>query len=87
MNSPKVVVEGLCKVFGTSPKQAIDMLAGGATKEEVVRAHRPDRRRPQRVVRSEGRRDLRADGPVRLGQVDADSPPSTGSSSRRRARC
>ena len=35
MNSPKVVVEGLCKVFGTSPKQAIDMLAGGATKEEV----------------------------------------------------
>ncbi len=35
MNSHKVVVENLCKVFGTSPKQAIDMLAGGATKEEV----------------------------------------------------
>jgi len=35
MNSPKVVVEGLCKVFGTNPKQAIGMLAGGATKEEV----------------------------------------------------
>ncbi|KND60076.1 L-proline glycine betaine ABC transport system permease protein ProV [Candidatus Burkholderia verschuerenii] len=35
MNSPKVVVEGLCKVFGNNPKQAIDMLAGGATKEEV----------------------------------------------------
>ncbi len=32
---PKVVVEGLCKVFGNNPKQAIDMLAGGATKEEV----------------------------------------------------
>ena len=27
MNSPKVVVEGLCKVFGNSPKQALDMLA------------------------------------------------------------
>ncbi|WP_025602164.1 quaternary amine ABC transporter ATP-binding protein [Burkholderia sp. WSM2230] len=35
MNSPKVVVEGLCKVFGTNPKQALGMLAGGATKEEV----------------------------------------------------
>lgn len=35
MNSPKVVVEGLCKVFGTNPKQALAMLAGGATKEEV----------------------------------------------------
>ncbi len=35
MNSPKVVVEGLCKVFGNSPKQAVDLLAGGATKEEV----------------------------------------------------
>lgn len=35
MNSPKVVVEGLCKVFGNSLKQALDMLAGGATKEEV----------------------------------------------------
>ena len=37
MNSPKVVVEGLCKVFGNSPKQALDMLAGGATKEEVFK--------------------------------------------------
>ncbi|SEB16161.1 quaternary amine ABC transporter ATP-binding protein [Paraburkholderia sartisoli] len=35
MNSPKVVVEGLCKVFGPNPKQATSMLAGGATKEEV----------------------------------------------------
>jgi glycine betaine/proline transport system ATP-binding protein len=35
MNSHKVVVENLCKVFGTSQKLAIDMLAGGATKEEV----------------------------------------------------
>jgi glycine betaine/proline transport system ATP-binding protein len=35
MNSPKVVVEGLCKVFGTNPKQALAMLASGATKEEV----------------------------------------------------
>jgi glycine betaine/proline transport system ATP-binding protein len=35
MDSPKVVVEGLCKVFGANPKQAIGMLAGGATKEEV----------------------------------------------------
>ncbi|WP_233854851.1 quaternary amine ABC transporter ATP-binding protein [Paraburkholderia sp. HD33-4] len=35
MNSPKVVVEGLCKVFGSNPKQALAMLAGGATKEEV----------------------------------------------------
>ncbi|WP_277184643.1 glycine betaine/L-proline ABC transporter ATP-binding protein [Caballeronia sp. BR00000012568055] len=37
MNSPRVVVEGLCKVFGNNPKQAIDMLAGGATKEEVFK--------------------------------------------------
>jgi glycine betaine/proline transport system ATP-binding protein len=35
MNSPKVVVEGLCKVFGGNPKQALDMLAGGATKDDV----------------------------------------------------
>ncbi|MBB5498030.1 glycine betaine/L-proline ABC transporter ATP-binding protein [Paraburkholderia sp. MM5384-R2] len=35
MNSPKVVVEGLCKVFGSNPKQALAMLASGATKEEV----------------------------------------------------
>jgi glycine betaine/proline transport system ATP-binding protein len=35
MDSPKVVVEGLCKVFGSSPKEALAMLAAGATKEEV----------------------------------------------------
>lgn len=35
MNSPKVVVEGLCKVFGSSPKEAIAMLAAGATKKAV----------------------------------------------------
>ena len=35
MSSPKVVVEGLCKVFGSNPKQAIDMLAQGATKDEI----------------------------------------------------
>jgi glycine betaine/proline transport system ATP-binding protein len=36
MNSPKVVVEGLCKVFGANPKLALDMLASGSTKEEVL---------------------------------------------------
>ena len=35
MNSPKVVVEGLCKVFGANPRLALDMLAGGSTKDEV----------------------------------------------------
>ena len=30
MNAPKVVVEGLCKVFGSHPQQALDMLARGA---------------------------------------------------------
>ena len=35
MSSPKVMVQGLCKVFGTNPKQALDMLAGGATKDEI----------------------------------------------------
>ncbi|MGI4857147.1 MAG: quaternary amine ABC transporter ATP-binding protein [Janthinobacterium lividum] len=35
MKSPKVLVEGLCKVFGNQPKQAVDMLNHGATKEEV----------------------------------------------------
>ncbi|MBP0618923.1 glycine betaine/L-proline ABC transporter ATP-binding protein [Cupriavidus sp. LEh25] len=37
MDSPKVVVEGLCKVFGSNPKQALDMLAAGSTKDEVFR--------------------------------------------------
>ena len=35
MNSPKVVVEGLCKVFGANPKAAVDLLARGATKDEI----------------------------------------------------
>ncbi|CAJ0772908.1 Glycine betaine/proline betaine transport system ATP-binding protein ProV [Ralstonia chuxiongensis] len=37
MNSPKVVVEGLSKVFGSNPRQALDMLAAGSTKDEVFR--------------------------------------------------
>jgi glycine betaine/proline transport system ATP-binding protein len=37
MQPPKVVVEGLCKVFGNNPKQALDMLAAGATKDEVLK--------------------------------------------------
>ncbi|AKZ28154.1 proline/glycine betaine ABC transporter ATP-binding protein (plasmid) [Ralstonia solanacearum] len=37
MNSPKVVIEGLSKVFGSNPRQAIDMLAAGSTKDEVFR--------------------------------------------------
>jgi glycine betaine/proline transport system ATP-binding protein len=44
MNSPKVVVEGLCKVFGTNPKEALAMLAAGATKEEWVCQDRASRR-------------------------------------------
>ncbi|WP_164980590.1 quaternary amine ABC transporter ATP-binding protein [Burkholderia pseudomallei] len=35
MDAPKVVVEGLCKVFGSNPRQALDLLAAGATKDEV----------------------------------------------------
>ncbi|WP_042302897.1 quaternary amine ABC transporter ATP-binding protein [Paraburkholderia kururiensis] len=35
MNSPKVVVEGLYKVFGNNPKLALDMLSGGATKDDI----------------------------------------------------
>jgi glycine betaine/proline transport system ATP-binding protein len=35
MKSPKVVVEGLCKVFGNNPKLALDMLSAGAGKDEV----------------------------------------------------
>lgn len=35
MKSPKVVVEGLCKVFGPNPKLAQDMLSRGASKDEV----------------------------------------------------
>ncbi len=35
MNSRKVVVEGLCKVFGANPRLALNMLAAGATKDEV----------------------------------------------------
>jgi glycine betaine/proline transport system ATP-binding protein len=35
MSSPKVMVQGLCKVFGANPRQALDMLAAGATKDEI----------------------------------------------------
>jgi len=35
MNSQKVVVEGLCKVFGPTPKLACEMLARGASMDEV----------------------------------------------------
>lgn len=37
MDAPKVVVDGLCKVFGSNPQQALDMLAAGATKDEVLK--------------------------------------------------
>ena len=37
MDAPKVVVEGLCKVFGSNPRQALDMLAAGSTKDEVFK--------------------------------------------------
>jgi len=37
MDAPKVVVEGLCKVFGSNPQQALDMLAAGATKDDVLK--------------------------------------------------
>ena len=45
MNSPKVVVEGLCKVFGTSPKEALAMLAGRRNERRSVLADRSDCRR------------------------------------------
>ncbi len=35
MSSPKVLVEGLFKVFGNNPGVALDMLAQGATKDEI----------------------------------------------------
>jgi glycine betaine/proline transport system ATP-binding protein len=35
MDSPKVVVNGLCKVFGNNPTAATDFLARGATRDEV----------------------------------------------------
>ncbi len=35
MSSSKVRVQGLCKVFGANPKQALDMLAAGSTKDEI----------------------------------------------------
>ncbi|MFL9931125.1 glycine betaine/L-proline ABC transporter ATP-binding protein [Paraburkholderia sp. RL18-103-BIB-C] len=35
MDSPKVVVKGLCKVFGNNPRAAVDLLARGATKDEI----------------------------------------------------
>ncbi|MFL9965290.1 glycine betaine/L-proline ABC transporter ATP-binding protein [Paraburkholderia sediminicola] len=35
MDSPKVVVEGLCKVFGNNPNAAADLLARGVTKDEI----------------------------------------------------
>ncbi|RQR19187.1 glycine betaine/L-proline ABC transporter ATP-binding protein, partial [Burkholderia sp. Bp9143] len=37
MHTPKVVVENLCKVFGSNPRQALDMLAAGATKDDVLK--------------------------------------------------
>jgi glycine betaine/proline transport system ATP-binding protein len=35
MKCHKVRVEGLCKVFGSNPRQALEMLARGVTKDEV----------------------------------------------------
>jgi glycine betaine/proline transport system ATP-binding protein len=35
MKSPKIVVDGLCKVFGPNPKVARELLASGATKDEM----------------------------------------------------
>jgi len=35
MKSPKIVVERLCKVFGPNPKLARELLAKGATKDEL----------------------------------------------------
>ncbi|MFM0205019.1 glycine betaine/L-proline ABC transporter ATP-binding protein [Paraburkholderia fungorum] len=35
MDSPKVMVEGLCKIFGDNPNAAADLLARGATKDEI----------------------------------------------------
>jgi glycine betaine/proline transport system ATP-binding protein len=35
MSSPKVLVEGLFKVFGNNPGAALDMLSQGATKDEI----------------------------------------------------
>jgi glycine betaine/proline transport system ATP-binding protein len=35
MDSPKIAVEGLCKVFGKNPNAAADLLARGATKDEI----------------------------------------------------
>ncbi|MCG5078136.1 quaternary amine ABC transporter ATP-binding protein [Paraburkholderia tagetis] len=37
MHSPKVIVKGLCKVFGNNPPQALRMLAAGATKDDVLK--------------------------------------------------
>ncbi|WP_408734073.1 quaternary amine ABC transporter ATP-binding protein [Paraburkholderia bannensis] len=37
MKSPKIVVDGLCKVFGPNPKLAREMLARGATKDDLFR--------------------------------------------------
>ncbi|RDU99264.1 glycine betaine/L-proline ABC transporter ATP-binding protein [Trinickia dinghuensis] len=37
MQTPKVVVKGLTKVFGSNPQQALDMLAAGSTKDEVLK--------------------------------------------------
>ncbi len=35
MNSPKIVVAGLSKIFGPNPQRALAMLAGGASKDDV----------------------------------------------------
>jgi glycine betaine/proline transport system ATP-binding protein len=37
MQTPKVVVKGLTKVFGSNPQQALAMLAAGSTKDEVLK--------------------------------------------------
>ncbi|MDR3095535.1 MAG: glycine betaine/L-proline ABC transporter ATP-binding protein [Paraburkholderia sp.] len=35
MKSPKIVVDGLCKVFGPNPKVARELLSSGASKDEM----------------------------------------------------
>ena len=58
-------------VFGSSPDAALPLMDEGQTRERDPEGHRPGPRRARLLADRRRGRDLGADGPVGLGQVDA----------------
>ena len=58
-------------VFGSDPRSALPLMDQGKTRAEIQRTLRAGARRPRLHADGQPRRDLGADGPLGLGQVDA----------------